>query len=59
MLYGATDPCILHFQLLLENPVQIIQADLHRTDINDHSTEFLERNAPKNPRERPDTDGIL
>uniref|UniRef100_A0A8C2P9B9 Cadherin domain-containing protein n=1 Tax=Capra hircus TaxID=9925 RepID=A0A8C2P9B9_CAPHI len=43
VLCRATDPCILHFQLLLENPVQIIQADLQLTDINDHSPEFLER----------------
>ena len=43
VLCRATDPCILHFQLLLENPIQIIQADLQLTDINDHSPEFLER----------------
>lgn len=43
VLCRATDPCILHFQLLLENPVQIIQADLQLTDVNDHSPEFLER----------------
>ncbi|XP_007461550.1 PREDICTED: protocadherin beta-5 [Lipotes vexillifer] len=43
VLCGATDPCLLHFQLLLENPVQFFQADLQLTDINDHSPEFLER----------------
>ncbi|XP_004686876.1 PREDICTED: protocadherin beta-5 [Condylura cristata] len=43
VLCGASDPCILHFQLLLENPVQIFQADLQLTDINDHSPQFLER----------------
>ncbi|XP_014649425.1 PREDICTED: protocadherin beta-5-like [Ceratotherium simum simum] len=43
VLCGATDPCILHFQLLLENPVQFFEADLQLTDINDHSPEFLER----------------
>ncbi|XP_039692281.1 protocadherin beta-5 [Pteropus medius] len=43
VLCGATDPCILQFQLLLENPVQFFQADLQLTDINDHSPEFLER----------------
>ncbi|XP_031305047.2 protocadherin beta-5 [Camelus dromedarius] len=42
-LCGATDTCILHFQLLLENPVQFFQAELQLTDINDHSPEFLER----------------
>uniref|UniRef100_A0A2K6V518 Protocadherin beta 5 n=1 Tax=Saimiri boliviensis boliviensis TaxID=39432 RepID=A0A2K6V518_SAIBB len=43
VLCGATEPCILHFQLLLENPVQFFQADLQLTDINDHSPEFPER----------------
>uniref|UniRef100_A0A287AHM7 Cadherin domain-containing protein n=1 Tax=Sus scrofa TaxID=9823 RepID=A0A287AHM7_PIG len=42
-LCGATDPCILHFQLLLENPVQFFQAELELTDINDHSPEFPDR----------------
>ncbi|XP_040860196.1 protocadherin beta-5-like isoform X1 [Ochotona curzoniae] len=43
VLCGATEPCVLHFQLLLENPVQFVQAELQLTDINDHSPEFLER----------------
>ncbi|XP_062941834.1 protocadherin beta-5 [Cynocephalus volans] len=43
VLCGATEPCILHFQLLLENPVQFFQADLQLADINDHSPEFLEK----------------
>uniref|UniRef100_A0A3Q7MLZ4 Protocadherin beta-5-like n=4 Tax=Otariidae TaxID=9702 RepID=A0A3Q7MLZ4_CALUR len=43
VLCGATDPCILYFQLLLENPVQFFQADLQLTDINDHSPQFLEK----------------
>ncbi|XP_012875747.1 PREDICTED: protocadherin beta-5-like [Dipodomys ordii] len=43
VLCGATEPCLMHFQVLLEDPVQIFQADLHLTDINDHSPEFLER----------------
>ncbi|XP_047634807.1 protocadherin beta-5-like [Phacochoerus africanus] len=43
VLCGATDPCILHFQLLLENPVRFFQAELELTDINDHSPEFPER----------------
>ncbi|KAM6224268.1 uncharacterized protein ACDL77_023860 [Rhynchocyon petersi] len=37
-----TDPCILHFQLLLKNPVQIFQGELQLQDINDHAPEFLE-----------------
>ncbi|XP_045727485.2 protocadherin beta-5-like [Mirounga angustirostris] len=43
VLCGATDPCILYFQLLLENPVQFFQADLQLTDINDHSPQFLDK----------------
>ncbi|XP_058533566.1 protocadherin beta-5-like [Ochotona princeps] len=43
VLCGATEPCVLHFQLLLENPVQFVQAELQLTDINDHSPEFLQR----------------
>ncbi|KAM6148975.1 protocadherin beta-5-like [Erethizon dorsatum] len=42
-LCGATEPCMMHFQLLLENPVQFFQGELQLTDINDHSPEFLER----------------
>ncbi|XP_076712958.2 protocadherin beta-5-like [Callospermophilus lateralis] len=43
VLCGATEPCVLHFQLLLENPVQLFQVDVHLTDVNDHSPEFLDR----------------
>ncbi|XP_055980270.1 protocadherin beta-5-like [Sorex fumeus] len=43
VLCGEMDPCILHFQLLLENPVQFFQVDLQLIDINDHSPEFLEK----------------
>ncbi|EGV94399.1 Protocadherin-3 [Cricetulus griseus] len=39
-LCGVTEPCLLHFQLILENPVQFFQTDLQLTDINDHSPEF-------------------
>ncbi|XP_017905743.1 PREDICTED: protocadherin beta-5 isoform X2 [Capra hircus] len=42
-LCGSTEPCVLPFQVLLENPFQLFQADLQLTDINDHSPEFLER----------------
>ncbi|KAK7801416.1 hypothetical protein U0070_027258 [Myodes glareolus] len=42
-LCGATEPCVLHFQLILENPVQFFQTDLQLTDINDHSPEFPHR----------------
>ncbi|XP_053423283.1 protocadherin beta-5 [Nycticebus coucang] len=40
---GRTEPCILHFQLLLEKPVQFFQVDLQLRDTNDHSPEFVER----------------
>ncbi|XP_036060277.1 protocadherin-3-like [Onychomys torridus] len=43
VLCGVTDPCVLHFQLILENPVQFFQTDLQITDINDHSPEFHHR----------------
>ncbi|XP_054999965.1 protocadherin beta-5-like [Sorex araneus] len=43
VLCGEMEPCILHFQLLLENPVQFYQVELQLTDINDHSPEFLEK----------------
>ncbi|XP_076713773.2 protocadherin beta-5-like [Callospermophilus lateralis] len=43
VLCGAIEPCILHFQLLLKNPVQLFQIDVQLTDVNDHSPEFLDR----------------
>nr|BAC26369.1 unnamed protein product [Mus musculus] len=39
-LCGATEPCVLHFQIILKNPVQFFQTELQLTDINDHSPEF-------------------
>uniref|UniRef100_A0A671EAM6 Cadherin domain-containing protein n=1 Tax=Rhinolophus ferrumequinum TaxID=59479 RepID=A0A671EAM6_RHIFE len=42
-LCGDTDPCILHFQVLLKNPVQFIQGELQLRDVNDHAPEFLEK----------------
>ncbi|XP_075852261.1 protocadherin beta-17 [Microcebus murinus] len=41
-LCGDADPCILHFQVLLKNPVQLIQGELQVQDVNDHAPEFLE-----------------
>ncbi|XP_021486178.2 protocadherin-3-like [Meriones unguiculatus] len=43
VLCGETDPCVLHFQVILENPVQFFQTDLQLTDINDHSPKFPHR----------------
>ncbi|XP_054424288.1 protocadherin beta-17-like [Pteronotus mesoamericanus] len=42
-LCGDTDPCILHFQVLLKNPLQFIQGELQVRDVNDHAPEFLEQ----------------
>ncbi|XP_027253884.1 protocadherin beta-8-like [Cricetulus griseus] len=42
-LCGHTEPCLLRFQVLLDNPLAIFQADLQITDINDHSPVFLDK----------------
>nr|XP_005900300.2 PREDICTED: protocadherin beta-16 [Bos mutus] len=42
-LCGPTEPCILHFQVLMEKPLEIFQAELRVKDINDHSPVFNER----------------
>ncbi|XP_040097484.1 protocadherin beta-14-like [Oryx dammah] len=39
---GSTEPCVMHFQMVLENPLQFFQAELHIKDINDHSPTFLD-----------------
>ncbi|XP_051834549.1 protocadherin beta-2-like [Antechinus flavipes] len=41
-LCGPSDPCVLPFKILLENPFQILPAELSVLDINDHSPVFLE-----------------
>ncbi|XP_058141872.1 protocadherin beta-3 [Dasypus novemcinctus] len=41
-LCGHTEPCILHFQILLQNPLQLITNVLQVIDVNDHSPVFLE-----------------
>ncbi|XP_012907755.2 LOW QUALITY PROTEIN: protocadherin beta-18-like [Mustela putorius furo] len=38
-----TEPCILHFQVLFENPLQFFQAELWVKDINDHTPAFLDK----------------
>ncbi|XP_077753692.1 protocadherin beta-15-like isoform X3 [Canis aureus] len=40
---GSTDPCVMHFQVLLKNPLGVFRAELLVRDINDHSPEFPER----------------
>ncbi|XP_045406978.1 protocadherin beta-6 [Lemur catta] len=42
-LCGSTEPCVLPFQVLLENPLQFFQAALRVRDINDHAPEFPSR----------------
>ncbi|XP_072812505.1 protocadherin beta-16-like [Vicugna pacos] len=42
-LCGQTEPCLLHFQVLMEKPLEIFQAELRVKDINDHSPVFTER----------------
>ncbi|XP_076993334.1 protocadherin beta-3-like [Tamandua tetradactyla] len=41
-LCGLTEPCILHFQILLQNPLQLFTNELQVVDVNDHSPVFLE-----------------
>uniref|UniRef100_A0A8C3WDJ2 Protocadherin beta 14 n=1 Tax=Catagonus wagneri TaxID=51154 RepID=A0A8C3WDJ2_9CETA len=42
-LCGSVEPCVLHFQIVLENPLQFFRAELHIKDINDHSPTFLDK----------------
>ncbi|XP_053422609.1 protocadherin beta-2 [Nycticebus coucang] len=42
-LCGPAEPCVLPFQVLLENPLQFFQAELWIRDINDHSPVFLDK----------------
>ncbi|XP_045857041.1 protocadherin beta-11-like [Meles meles] len=42
-LCGSTEPCVLHFQVLMKNPLQFLQIELQVRDINDHSPAFLEK----------------
>ncbi|XP_006777008.1 PREDICTED: protocadherin beta-10 [Myotis davidii] len=39
-LCGSTEPCMLYFQILMDNPFQIYRAELRVEDINDHSPVF-------------------
>ncbi|KAM4875306.1 protocadherin beta-18-like [Thomomys bottae] len=39
-LCSSTESCILYFQILMDNPFQIYQAQLRVMDINDHSPVF-------------------
>ncbi|XP_048077073.1 protocadherin beta-4 [Ursus arctos] len=39
-LCGPTEPCVLHFQVFLEKPVQFFEGELSIQDVNDHSPVF-------------------
>ncbi|XP_051056785.1 protocadherin beta-3 [Phodopus roborovskii] len=41
-LCGSTEPCVLHFQILLHNPLQFITNELEIIDVNDNAPEFFE-----------------
>ncbi|XP_051019086.1 protocadherin beta-3 [Acomys russatus] len=41
-LCGSTEPCVLHFQILLHNPLQFITNEVEVVDVNDHAPEFFE-----------------
>ncbi|XP_049642847.1 protocadherin beta-4-like [Suncus etruscus] len=39
-LCGDIEPCVLHFQIFLETPVQFFEGELTVQDVNDHSPVF-------------------
>ncbi|XP_043321194.1 protocadherin beta-8 [Cervus canadensis] len=41
-LCGQSEPCVLRFQVLLENPLEFFQAELQVIDINDHTPVFMD-----------------
>nr|XP_044988305.1 protocadherin beta-3 [Jaculus jaculus] len=41
-LCGPIEPCVLHFQILLHNPLQFIANELQVIDVNDHAPVFFE-----------------
>ncbi|XP_048884489.1 protocadherin gamma-A11-like isoform X32 [Brienomyrus brachyistius] len=40
-LCGGTSPCSLHYQLILENPMEFYTINVEITDINDNSPSFI------------------
>ncbi|XP_064182015.1 protocadherin gamma-A11-like isoform X41 [Anguilla rostrata] len=40
MLCGKTSPCALHFQIILENPMEFYHINVEITDINDNAPSF-------------------
>ncbi|ELW54083.1 Protocadherin beta-3 [Tupaia chinensis] len=41
-LCGPTEPCILHFQIILQDPLQFVKNELQVMDVNDHPPVFFE-----------------
>ncbi|KAM6923444.1 LOW QUALITY PROTEIN: uncharacterized protein FYW49_005876 [Xenentodon cancila] len=39
-LCGETTPCALHFQMILENPIELFRITIEITDINDNAPSF-------------------
>ncbi|XP_057588954.1 protocadherin beta-10-like [Hippopotamus amphibius kiboko] len=42
-LCGPREPCMLYFQILMDNPFQIYRAELRVRDVNDHSPLFRDK----------------
>ncbi|XP_051019081.1 protocadherin beta-18-like isoform X1 [Acomys russatus] len=42
-LCSSAEPCMLYFQILMDNPFQIYRAELRIVDINDHSPTFQDK----------------
>ncbi|NWT62858.1 PCDBG protein, partial [Erythrocercus mccallii] len=42
-LCGQSEPCLVHFEVLLESPLQSFRAEVRLTDINDNSPAFLSK----------------
>ncbi|NWV16074.1 PCDBE protein, partial [Origma solitaria] len=42
-LCGQSEPCLVHFEVLLENPLQSFRTEVRLTDINDHAPVFLNK----------------
>ncbi|NWR39699.1 PCDBE protein, partial [Tachuris rubrigastra] len=42
-LCGQSEPCLVRFEVLLENPLQSFRAEVRLNDINDHAPVFLNK----------------
>ncbi|XP_048838470.1 protocadherin beta-16-like isoform X1 [Brienomyrus brachyistius] len=42
-LCGSVSPCSLHFQIILDNPMELHRIDVEILDINDHAPAFAEK----------------